>query len=161
MDMPFIPADLMSTADVAKLLNVKPRTIRRWIKNGTLPAFRVGAHLRVSRADAMASVSRVEPDSGLRVETRAEVQSRAAHVDAVLRKMGVRKEPVQVESPSLRGIESCILQAAPGPQDDAVSVKRLAKLAGYSCSSYFREVVRVMTDAGLLRRITGGLRKAE
>ncbi len=88
---PIIPDDLMNTSDVAKLLNVTSMTIRRWIESNKLPAFRVGSRLRVSRADALAFVQRVETGNGLRLETRAEVAARDAETDRVLRAAGVRK----------------------------------------------------------------------
>ncbi len=91
MNTQTIPTDLRSTSAIAKLLGVTPMTIRRWVKAGTLPAFQLGWRIRVSEADAMACLSRVEPDSGLQMETRSQVAAREAETDRVLRKAGVRK----------------------------------------------------------------------
>ncbi len=60
----------------------------------------------------------------------------------------------------IRDVEECVLEAAPAPGKRAISVKKLAALAGYGYSSYFREKVRKMIDAGLLVRVTGGVRLA-
>lgn len=40
-----------SVAEVADLLGVNKRTIRRWIDQGNLVAHRFGRQLRISRAD--------------------------------------------------------------------------------------------------------------
>jgi excisionase family DNA binding protein len=39
--------ELLTTAEVARLLRVRSRTVRRWIAAGALPAVRVGAHYRI------------------------------------------------------------------------------------------------------------------
>lgn len=58
-----------------------------------------------------------------------------------------------------REIERTVLEAAPGPDQPAVTVAKLAKLAGYAHSSYFRDAVRKMINAGWLVRISTGIRK--
>ena len=45
-----------SIAEVADLLNVHERTIRRWIDQGDIVAHRFGRQLRISRADLEAFV---------------------------------------------------------------------------------------------------------
>ena len=42
---------LFTTAEVAKLLRVHPRTVQEWIRNGTLTAVRYGKLLRIRQAD--------------------------------------------------------------------------------------------------------------
>lgn len=50
----------MRLAEAARLIRVHPATLYRWIDNGTLPAYRVGAQRRVRRADVVRMVF-VEP----------------------------------------------------------------------------------------------------
>ena len=54
-DLP-IPANAayLSVRDVATLLRVCPKTVRRWIKSGTLPATRLGRDWRIARSDLKA-----------------------------------------------------------------------------------------------------------
>lgn len=69
--------------------------------------------------------------------------------------------PVGAPTVPLREIERCILEAAPGSDGAPVSVKALSRLAGYQCSSYFREAVRGLIDRGLLARFTNGVRRCK
>jgi len=43
--------DLMSLADVSEYLNIKPETIRRWLKSGHLKGFKAGNRWRVRQED--------------------------------------------------------------------------------------------------------------
>jgi excisionase family DNA binding protein len=43
--------DALTTKQVAERLRVKPDTVRQWIADGKLPAFRVGSRLRVLGED--------------------------------------------------------------------------------------------------------------
>ncbi len=47
------PDQLLRVAEAARILRVKPGTIRRWIAQGRLPATRTagGRHYRILRAD--------------------------------------------------------------------------------------------------------------
>jgi len=45
------PGDLMSTEQVAEILGVRVRTVRRYIREGRLPAARIGKQYRVHRQD--------------------------------------------------------------------------------------------------------------
>ncbi|WP_037201021.1 helix-turn-helix domain-containing protein [Rhodococcus aetherivorans] len=48
---PSLPSDLIGTAEAAEILNVRPQTIRQWIKGGRLTGYRIGVkHLRTSRS---------------------------------------------------------------------------------------------------------------
>lgn len=84
-----IPDDLDTPANVAKMLGVSAASIRRWVKTGKLIGYKLGGQLRVSRADGRAMLVRVEPtENG--ILTKAEAALKDVHVDAVLRKVGIR-----------------------------------------------------------------------
>jgi len=52
-DLPFPSnAIYLNVREVADLFRVSPKTVRRWIKAGTLPATRLGRDWRIARADA-------------------------------------------------------------------------------------------------------------
>lgn len=54
-----------SIADVAAIHNVHPRTVRRWIAAGLLPAYRVGPReIRIDLNDAYRLASRVPTAGG-------------------------------------------------------------------------------------------------
>ena len=60
-----ISTEYLAVDDVAAELGVGPRTVRRWIADGTLPAFRVGPTLiRVRRDDVEAMIRPVRPVRG-------------------------------------------------------------------------------------------------
>ena len=42
---------LLTVAEVAKLLQLNPQTIRNWIDQRTLPAIRIGRRVRIKRED--------------------------------------------------------------------------------------------------------------
>jgi len=90
MEQQTLPDDLIGTSAAAKMLAVSPKTLRGWIKDGKVPAFRIGSRMRVSRRDVLAVIQRVETD-GPRIATRAEVEAHAKWVDDTLKAAGVRK----------------------------------------------------------------------
>ena len=45
-------ATFLSVKEVADLFRVCPKTVRSWIKGGTLPATRLGRDWRITRVDA-------------------------------------------------------------------------------------------------------------
>lgn len=90
METPTIPHDLISPIEAAHLLQTSPDSIRRWCKSGKLPAYKLVGTLRISRADALALLKRVETKGPL-VRTRAEVTAQAEWVDKTLREAGIRK----------------------------------------------------------------------
>lgn len=58
------PDDLITTIAAAVLVDVSPKTIRRRVADGSLPAYRVGPRLvRVSQADVLA-LARPIPTAG-------------------------------------------------------------------------------------------------
>lgn len=58
-----------------------------------------------------------------------------------------------------RQVEDCIIEAAPGPADMPVSIRQLARLAGYSYTAYLRTAVDRLVAAGKLERGKGGVRR--
>ena len=51
-DLPFhSKATYLSVREVAEFFRVCPKTVRRWIGTGTLPATRLGRDWRISRSD--------------------------------------------------------------------------------------------------------------
>ena len=60
------PLVLLTAAEAAELLRLSTRTIRRWIAEGRLTAFRShpgnGGRLLLRRADLLAAVGIVEPE---------------------------------------------------------------------------------------------------
>ena len=54
-NLPFAPeASHLSVKQVSVLLHVCPKTVRRWIKSGALPASRIGRDWRIAKADLKA-----------------------------------------------------------------------------------------------------------
>lgn len=51
-----IPTDLRCPKKLAKALDVSSSTIRRWIRTGKLPAYRIGGRWRASEAEAKALI---------------------------------------------------------------------------------------------------------
>ena len=42
---------LLTTAEIAEYLSVTDQTVRRWVKDRELPAFKLGRELRVKESD--------------------------------------------------------------------------------------------------------------
>lgn len=61
-----IPANAtyLSVKEVAALFRIDPKTVRRWIKAGTLPATRLGRDWRIARAD-LKGLAAARGNSGL------------------------------------------------------------------------------------------------
>ncbi|MDD9718625.1 helix-turn-helix domain-containing protein [Dinoroseobacter sp. PD6] len=54
-DWPFPPnASYLSVKEVAQVFRVCPKTVRRWIASGQLPATRLGRDWRIARSDLRA-----------------------------------------------------------------------------------------------------------
>ncbi len=64
---PTPPGAYLSAKEVATLLGVSLRTVRRWIAEGTLPAARLGGVVRIRRADLD---RRLDPTAPARPPTR-------------------------------------------------------------------------------------------
>jgi hypothetical protein len=68
--------------------------------------------------------------------------------------------PAPVTQSALRDVEQAALDAAPAAGEPPVTVKQLAKRAGYKNTGHFQEAVRLLIDRGLLARVRGGIRKS-
>ena len=90
MDATNFPNDLITPDDAGKLLGITGHTIRRWCKMGTLPAFKVGARLRISQADVVAQMKRIEVEGKPTLPTRAEATAKAKRTEKILREAGSR-----------------------------------------------------------------------
>jgi len=55
-------AEYITVADVMHMLSVSERTVRQWIADGDLPAFRAGRLIRVRRSDVLAMLVPVQAD---------------------------------------------------------------------------------------------------
>ena len=54
-DLPFPrSATYLSVKDVASVFRIHPKTVRRWIASGQLPATRLGRDWRIARSDLRA-----------------------------------------------------------------------------------------------------------
>ncbi len=71
-----------------------------------------------------------------------------------------REKPPGPAPVPLREIEQAIYDKAPMPVEVPVTVKRLASMCGYCCNTYFRDAVRRLVDMGLLKKCTGGVKRA-
>ncbi|QKW41005.1 helix-turn-helix domain-containing protein [Actinomadura sp. NAK00032] len=78
---------MYSVEEVADLLGLHVRTVRRYIREGRLKAVRIGKQYRIGRDDLDELTGRPEP--GGRAETRVEVSS-IVQVDGVDRHMADR-----------------------------------------------------------------------
>lgn len=57
-DLPFaIDASYLKITEVCSLLRVVPKTVRLWVRNGELPATRIGRDWRIARSDLRAFVA--------------------------------------------------------------------------------------------------------
>lgn len=89
---PIIPTDLTTVAEIAKLLSTSTASVRRWVRVGDLPGFKLGGQMRISKADALAFLVRVKPDNERpHIPTRAEYEARKAADDEILRRAGVKR----------------------------------------------------------------------
>lgn len=59
-----------------------------------------------------------------------------------------------------REICSCIMQAAPNFHEKPITMRKLARLAGYGYTNHFRHAVAELVDAGKLIRSSRGFRKS-
>jgi excisionase family DNA binding protein len=51
VNQPDLSDSFLTVAEVAELLKLNQQTVRNWIDQGSLPAFRVGRRVRIRRSD--------------------------------------------------------------------------------------------------------------
>src|SRR5579859_5242154 len=51
MNQPDLADPFLTVAEVAEMLKLNQQTVRNWIDQGSLPAFRVGRRVRIRRSD--------------------------------------------------------------------------------------------------------------
>ena len=92
MNTPIIPDDLQTVEQIAILLTTSTASVRRWVRAGLMPGFRLGGQLRISKADALGFLTRVIPDNDRpHIPTRAEYLAAKAADDEILRRAGIKK----------------------------------------------------------------------
>lgn len=91
------------------------------------------------------------------VTATARCQERGLQCIVIFAPCDCGDEPARVDSEikPLREVEQNIIAAA---TITPIGVKKLATLAGYGYSSYFRAAVSILIERGLLRRVRGGVR---
>jgi len=62
---PTEPQPFLTPQEVSDLLRVSVYTIRRWIKEGTLPAFKVGRSWRIRESDLNLWLAHQRPSVGM------------------------------------------------------------------------------------------------
>ena len=84
-------ADLLTIAEAARRLKVSPLTIKRWIAQGRLPAYRVGPrHIRIKERDIEAIIRPAGPKPG-KTTTETEPQDMWAGYDPEKVKAALRE----------------------------------------------------------------------
>jgi excisionase family DNA binding protein len=81
-----IPTDLIRPNEAAELLRTTPASVRRAIRQGTLPAYRVLGKLMLSRADVLDQFQRAKPTSGILIPTRAEIEAGQRQTKEILKR---------------------------------------------------------------------------
>lgn len=84
-------ADLLNPKEAAKILRCDPASIRRWVKVGLLPGYKIGTRVYVAVEDVEAMCQRAEPEEGARPLTKRELAAEAAETDRILREAGIRR----------------------------------------------------------------------
>lgn len=75
--MPAIDEEYLTVAEAAALLRVAPSTIRRWIREGDLPAYRLGRRrVALRRPDLSRLIRPVQEDEALSRETGDDAMER-------------------------------------------------------------------------------------
>ena len=72
------PTELLTIREAARFLKVSPLTVRRWLKQGRLPAYRLGPRaIRIRRADLDASFSPIAEEEVRTVKEAVPVPAKA------------------------------------------------------------------------------------
>ena len=78
-----VHSNLFSAEQVAELLNLHVKTIRRYLRDGRLKAKRIGKEYRVTRADLEAFAGELRPTEKAVPRTRHVIASSIVDVDAI------------------------------------------------------------------------------
>ncbi|HZZ78131.1 MAG TPA: helix-turn-helix domain-containing protein [Gemmataceae bacterium] len=81
-----IPDDLITPAEAGKLLKTTAASIRRAIRKGTLPAYRVLGKLMLSKADVLAQFKRADTETGIQLPTRKEIDAGRKKTQEILKR---------------------------------------------------------------------------
>jgi excisionase family DNA binding protein len=76
-------SNLYSVEQVAELLNLHAKTVRRYVRDGRLKAKRIGKEYRIARADLEAFAGAVQPAAKEVPRTRHVIASSIVDVDAI------------------------------------------------------------------------------
>ncbi len=58
-----MPGELLTAAELAELLDLKPCTLHEWARRGILPSFKPGRRRYFVRADVEAALTRIRDES--------------------------------------------------------------------------------------------------
>jgi excisionase family DNA binding protein len=84
-----IPDDLLTTPEAAALVRVHAASIRRWVRTGLMPGYRLrGGHIRVSRAAVLAMVQVQTHEAVPAYQTKREHEAEVAAERELLRRVG-------------------------------------------------------------------------
>ena len=78
-----MPSNLYSAEQVAEMLNLHVKTVRRYVRDGRLKAKRIGKEYRITRADLEAFAGEVRPTEKVVPRTRHVIASSIVDVDAI------------------------------------------------------------------------------
>lgn len=83
--MSALPDDYLTVTEAASLLRVAPSTVRRWIRRGEVPAYRLGPRrVALRRTDVAALVAPIRPDVALEDGAAEEEDAWAGEPDEAL-----------------------------------------------------------------------------
>lgn len=71
----------------------------------------------------------------------------------------VREKPIPASADRGSAIKTCLMEAAPGPTELPMPLRRLFKRAGYAYCKHSRDAVNDLIDAGLLVKDKRGVRR--
>jgi excisionase family DNA binding protein len=97
--------ELYSVEQVAELLGLHVRTVRGYVRDGRLPATRIGKQYRIARADVDALTGRPAPRLAPRVEA-----SSVVHVDGVDARLANRLRTTVLAAVGSRGAADAALR---------------------------------------------------
>lgn len=86
-----VPDDLMYLPQACRLIGVSMHTMRRWVLNGRIRAWRIERRYRVSRADVLAKIERVRvTNQGKPVQpTQQDLDAKQEYMRQMASQMGI------------------------------------------------------------------------